>query len=395
MSTASTIQAAEWALTNGRVVTPDRVLDGGHVVIADGRIGEVGIGGAEANVPTLDVDGRLLLPGFVDLHGDDFERYRFPRTDAEVDVETALLSCDLANVAAGITTKFHAVAFEDVPHERRSVELANEAIEAIEAADGLLGFNRVNARCELGDDRAVEAVFGAIDREIVGLVSLMNHLPDCGQFDDLAQFERRYHDGDPATKREADRLRQRRRRITTDGGDESTRRVIRAAQAANVPVASHDDEDVIEIDALADLDVSISEYPVTMAAAKRAVERNMTTAMGAPNLVRGGSLWGNLSAPAAIREGVVDVLCTDYHPASLLEAIFVDTGESLPDRVARVTTAPADAVGLDDRGRIEPGARADIVVVDPSQPPRVQHAVVDGTEVYRRGPTPSSHDPHR
>ncbi len=387
MSAASTIHAAEWVLTNGRVVTPDRVIENGHIVIADGRIDEIGIGGVERDVPTFDVDGRLLLPGFVDLHGDDLERYRFPRSDAEVEIETALLSCDLANIAAGITTKFHAVAFEDVPDEHRSVELANEAVTAITAADGLLGHNRVNARCELGDDRAVEAVFGAIDREVVGLVSLMNHLPNCGQFDDLAQFERRYHDGDPATKREADRLRRRRRRISTDGGDERPRRLIRAARTANIPVASHDDEDPAEIDALAELDVSISEYPVTMAAAKRAVERGLTTAMGAPNLVRGGSLWGNLSAPEAIREDVVDVLCTDYHPASLLEAIFVDTGEPLPDRVSRVTAAPADAVGLDDRGRLETGARADIVVVDPSAPPRVQHAIVDGEEVFRRRPT--------
>ncbi|WP_235271305.1 amidohydrolase family protein [Halorubrum saccharovorum] len=105
--------------------------------------------------------------------------------------------------------------------------------------------------------------------------------------------------------------------------------------------------------------------------------------MGAPNLVRGGSLWDNLGARDAIDDGLVDVLCADYHPPSLLAAPFVDTGEPLSTRVNRVTRNPAEAAGLDDRGRIEPGARADLIVVDPNGTPTVDRAFVAGTEAIR------------
>ncbi len=108
--------------------------------------------------------------------------------------------------------------------------------------------------------------------------------------------------------------------------------------------------------------------------------------MGAPNLVRGESQWGNLRTADAIEAGVVDALVADYHPPSLLAAVFIDTGEPLPERVARVTAAPATAAGLTDRGRIEPGARADLVVVDPEPTPTVTAAVVDGRPAYRADP---------
>lgn len=387
MSIEPPISSTQLAIANARVVTPDRVIPDGHVHVDGDRIAAVEAGPVSATVPTIDAGGRLLLPGLVDLHGDELERHRFPREEASVDVQTALHSCDRANVAAGITTKFHAVAYENAPHDNRSVTLATDVIAALETATGLLADNQVNARCELGDDRAVDAVVEALDHEVVGLASLMNHLPNCGQFDGVEQFQRRYTDGGRATTDAADRIRQQRRRVATAPVDDATQRVVSAARSAGVPVASHDDESTDEIDAMAAMDVSISEYPVTMAAARRAAERDMTTAMGAPNLVRGGSLWDNLSAAEAIGSGLVDVLCSDYHPASLLETVFVETGESLPRRVERVTAAPAAAVGLDDRGRLEPGARADLVLVDSSPPPSVHRAFVAGDEAYRASST--------
>jgi alpha-D-ribose 1-methylphosphonate 5-triphosphate diphosphatase len=105
--------------------------------------------------------------------------------------------------------------------------------------------------------------------------------------------------------------------------------------------------------------------------------------MGAPNLIRGGSQWGNLATADAIEAAVVDALVADYHPQSLLAAPFVDTGEPLPERVARVTRNPADAVGLEDRGRLVPGARADLIVVDAEPTPTVQRAIRRGRDVYR------------
>ena len=370
------------AITNARVVTPERVLTDGYVIIDGERIVDVGTGRVRSSEATIDVGGRLVLPGLVDLHGDEYERHLFPREGARIDPGTALVACDRANVAAGITTKYHAVAFEDGPGEERSVALAEEVIDDLVALDGLLADNRVHARCELCEDRAVEGVLEAIDRGVVDLVSLMNHLPDSGQFDDVTQFNRRYADRASGSPSDTERTITR-RRVALPEVDGRAHRVIRAARAAGIDIATHDDEDEGQVEAMWRRGVSISEYPVTMAAARRAAELGMVTTMGAPNLVRGGSLWGNLSASDAIQAGVVDVLCTDYHPPSLLASVFEETGEPLPERVARVTRTPADVVGLDDRGRIEPGARADLVVADPSAPPQVQRVYVGGTEVYQ------------
>ena len=160
-------------------------------------------------------------------------------------------------------------------------------------------------------------------------------------------------------------------------------RVVERANDAGVVTASHDDEDPQEVERLSERGVDIAEYPITLETAKRANELGMTTVMGAPNLVRGESQWGNLTSMATIDADVLDVLCVDYHPPSLLAAPFVETGEPLPKRVARVTKNPADAVGLTDRGRVEVGARADLVLVDTAETPTVSRAFVEGRDVYK------------
>jgi alpha-D-ribose 1-methylphosphonate 5-triphosphate diphosphatase len=372
-------------ITNARVVTTDRVIEDGHVLIEGDRIAAVGRGPGPASDQSVDAAGRLVVPGFIDLHGDDLEHYRRPREGASVDLERALVDCDRANVAAGITTKFHAVAFENAPTECRSAASARDVTDAISSVEELLGDNRVNARCELGDDGTVAAVREVLDREVVGLVSLMNHLPGGAQFEDDEQFRRRYGPRGTDGHRDVESLRPARRPVSSESPDPATRRLVTAARSAGVPVASHDDESAAAVDEMARLGVTISEFPTTLAAARRATERGLVTAMGAPNLCRGGSLWENLSAAVALEKGSLDALCTDYRPSSLLEAAFAEASEGLPARLARITKAPADALGLTDRGRIEPGARADLVVVDPS-PPRVRRVFLAGEQAYQVDP---------
>lgn len=380
-------------IENARVVTPTEVVDPGCVVVEDGRIcavvedgtrSSVDAEGSVDSVPAerIDADRQLVLPGLVDLHGDDIERHLFPRSEAQAPMTSAFTACDRANVAAGITTKFHAIAFENAPDERRSVDLSQELVAAIENAPAgtQLLDHRVHARCELGDEGAIEAVRKLVENERTGLVSLMNHLPGEGQFEDWQAFSQRYLDGAP----EAEQHQVLQHRQRTDGAiGENVLQLVEAARETGTPVASHDDGQSSDVERADAHGISISEYPVTMEAARHAASLGMITVMGSPNLVRGESLWGNLSASAAIDAGIVDVLCSDYRPASMLESIFVDTGESLPVRVARVTERPADVVGLDDRGRITEGARADLILVDREEQPTVSRALVDGREVYR------------
>lgn len=375
-------------LRNGRVVTPNGVIPDGHVVFADDRIVRVGEAPPEPlpRTTVVDADGRVVLPGLVDLHGDDIEQHRAPRSGARVDAQSAVLSADRANAMAGVTTKFHAIAFEDDGGDARSIDEAETLVRAVSAASDTLADNRVHVRADLSRE-SVEAVERVVtgDGVDVDLLSVMRHVPGEGQFDEEA-FEQHYAEDRNLPSEAVDRLSESRTAPSPVERDDLIARVADLAAATDVPLASHDDETAAAVDRMADHGAAISEYPLTVEAAERATDRGMTTAMGAPNLVRGESLWGNLSARAAVRAGVVDALCSDYHPPSLLAATFVETDESLSTRVNRVTRNPAEAAGFHDRGRLEVGARADVIVVDPAPTPSVERVFVAGSEVLRAGP---------
>ncbi|MDZ5810223.1 alpha-D-ribose 1-methylphosphonate 5-triphosphate diphosphatase [Halorubrum sp. AD140] len=374
-------------IRNGRVVTPTGVIEDGRVVVVDDRIAQVGEATAVPlpRATVVDADGRVVVPGFVDIHGDDIERHRSPRAGARVDVRSALATADRANALVGVTTKFHAIAFEDDASDGRSIDEAETIARAVSNADDTLADNRVHVRSDLSHDSvdAVERVVssGEVD---VDLLSVMHHAPGDGQFDET-EFERHYMEDRNWPPEKVERVIEAREELSVSTKRDLVARVAELAAGAGVPLASHDDETAAAVDRMFECEASISEYPLTMEAARRATDRGMTTVMGAPNLVRGGSLWDNLSARSAVDADVVDVLCSDYHPPSLLAAPFVETGEPLSARVNRVTRNPAEAVGLHDRGRLEPGARADVVVVDPSPIPSVERVLVAGDEVLRAG----------
>ncbi|TQQ79311.1 alpha-D-ribose 1-methylphosphonate 5-triphosphate diphosphatase [Halonotius terrestris] len=372
-------------IRHARVVTPTTVIEDGHVVITGNRIAAVGPtpGRELPRTTTIDAEGRTLMPGLIDLHGDDIEGHREPRAGAEIPLPTALTAADRANLCNGVTTKFHAVAFEDAPDDGRSIEAATALATELDDEEYTLGDNRLHARCELTAG-SVDAVEDLSETAAIDLLSVMHHAPGTGQYD-AESFERHYiEDRNWPADSVAAAARSRASMAEADREARITR-LADLADRLDCPLASHDDESPAEVDRMADHGATISEYPLTLDAIQRAADRDLTTVMGAPNLLRGGSLWDNLSVVDAIDAGCVDVLCADYHPPSLLAAPFVDTGEPLPTRVNRVTRNPAEVVGLSDRGRIAVGARADLVVVEPEPTPTVELVVVDGTEVLNVG----------
>jgi alpha-D-ribose 1-methylphosphonate 5-triphosphate diphosphatase len=379
----STVQtaASTVAIVGGRLVTPDAVVEGG-VRIENSRIADIGDVDTDAET-VIDAENRLVLPGLIDLHGDDIETHLYPRSGARMEIPLALASADRANIAAGITTKFHAISFEEDDESNRSPELASELTRAIAATDELLVDHRLHARCEVTQQRCVDAVLDVIASGDPDLVSVMSHIPGKGQFRDIESFREYYEQSADHSVEKAQEIIDERMDLSMATLRERVDRVLTQAHDAGAMTASHDDEDPTEVERLAESGVDIAEYPITLETARRATERGMTTAMGAPNLVRGESQWGNLATADAIDAGVVDALVADYHPPSLLAAAFVDTGESLPTRIERVSAAPADAVGLTDRGRIDVGARADLLVVDREPTPTVTNALVAGKPVYR------------
>jgi alpha-D-ribose 1-methylphosphonate 5-triphosphate diphosphatase len=377
------------AINEAKIVTPDGVFEG-SVVIEEGRIAGLSRE-PERTGETLDAAGRFVLPGMVDLHCDAVEKQLSPRPSVEFSAELAFLEMDRAFAASGITTGFHGLSFME--GRGRSMERALGLCSVIrDAASDSLARHELHLRCELPQRESVEIVESVLSTGGVRLVSIMDHTPGQGQFRDLEWF-RRYWIEDRGRSEEQVSA------AIAEASAESGRppssfldrieRVSKAASRNGAILASHDDDSPEKVETLAEEGVSISEFPVDAATARRAKELGISVSMGAPNVVRGGSSGGNLSAVEAVRLGLADTLVSDYHPPSMLLAAFALANRKvlpLHEATKLVSSGPANAAGLADRGTIEPGKAADLLVVgERLSLPTIAHTVVDGTCVVSVG----------
>jgi alpha-D-ribose 1-methylphosphonate 5-triphosphate diphosphatase len=361
--------ATETVLTNGRIVTPEDALPG-TVVIRDGIIADVDAG-VSAVSGAIDLDGDFLVPGLIDLHTDNLEKHIEPRPGVRWPTLAALTSHDRQLAAAGITTVFDSlyVAGSENPKDKGRAEALVMAIEALEFAqdDGLMMADHLlHLRCELGWEATVDFLSNHIDNPLVRLVSVMDHTPGQRQWRDIdkwRQFNSRKFTPDELTEilgnRRADQERHAAR---------NRHAVVTLCKERSLPVASHDDTTVDHVDEAFSEGVSISEFPCTEDAARRARDLGLATVMGAPNVVKGGSHSGNVAAGTLAEAGLLDGLASDYVPVSMIEGAFLlheRHAMPLPDAIATVTANPARMVGMEDRGAIRVGLRADLVRVHP------------------------------
>lgn len=152
----------------------------------------------------------------------------------------------------------------------------------------------------------------------------------------------------------------------------------------NIALASHDDATHEHVRESHQLGSVIAEFPTTFEAAEASRTHGMNVLMGAPNIVRGGSHSGNVAASALASLGLLDILSSDYYPASLLDAAFRVAADennrfTLPQAIRLVTKNPATALNLHDRGEIAEGKRADLVLVHR----KGEHIHID--HVWRQG----------
>lgn len=394
--------------TNGEIVTPDRVISGGSVLIENGIVAEVSERAYAAGASTIDLRGRLLMPGLICLHNDAVETEINPRPTANHDPDFALLQLDRKLAAAGITTQFHAISFLEMTGGTRTIDFAIMVCEAIERfrASGLAVIDHNTLfRLEIRTPGAYEALQRRLELSSIPLISVDDHAPGRGQLrnlDDFRLFLRTL--GKNASEEEieqkvAELLAEAER--TQPFADENLRQLgalvgERTATGSPLLLKSHDDDSPERVDQMYELGCRVSEFPTTVAAAKRARELGMTIEVGAPNALRGRSLLpSNASALELYDLGLVDVFLADYYAPALLASLFRIASRPGADLAAVTrcfTLNPATSVGLNDRGAIEPGRRADLIVVEPAGAfQMVSASFVAGWPAYTSGlPLPVS-----
>lgn len=353
---------------NARIVTASEVIEGA-VLLRDGLIADIAPGSV-ARTDT-DLDGAYLLPGLVELHTDHLESHYRPRPGVAWPAIGALLAHDAQIAAAGITTVFDALragAFDsEAGGLRRANDQLSQAIADARAANMLRADHRIHLRCELPCPDTYDTAEQLVEEGLVELLSVMDHTPGERQFVSLDKFREYYLGKNIMT---ADRLEVfigERREMNILHSDRNRRAIVNLALAKGLKLASHDDATLEHVaEAIAD-GVTISEFPTTEQAARAAHESGLSVLMGAPNLVRGGSHSGNIPTADVAKAGCLDLMSSDYVPASLLHAAFALPRNapdiSLPEAVNVVSRNPARVIGLDDRGEIALGKRADLIEV--------------------------------
>jgi alpha-D-ribose 1-methylphosphonate 5-triphosphate diphosphatase len=356
----------ETLLTNARLVLGDSVLEG-SIVLHDELIGTIDAGRSGA-ASALDMEGDFLIPGVVDVHTDNLERQVQPRSNARWPSRSAMLAHDAQCAVAGVTTVFDALCIGDLGFDKERIKTFQDGVvdlDALADADLLKSEHFLHLRCEV-PARDVLTLFDPVaTHPRVRMISLMDHSPGVGQYADMAFYRAlRRRDGTPDDYIERRIIELQDQRANLRGPNR--RALLDRVAGRNVAIASHDDRTEEEVAENARDGIRIAEFPVTMAAAKAAKAHGMTVIAGAPNIVRGGSHSGNVSAADLVHVGAVDAFASDYVPASLVEAAFLcvdQIGITLADAIALITDRPAQMAHLHDRGRLASGLRADLVRV--------------------------------
>jgi alpha-D-ribose 1-methylphosphonate 5-triphosphate diphosphatase len=358
-------------IKNARVVTRDEEFIG-VVQTENGVIKDVARGTTSAP-DAEDWRGDYLVPGFVELHTDNLEKHLAPRPGVMWNVDAAFVIHDAQVAAAGITTVFDSLAIGSrTDAGLRGSETHREAVSALDrlGEEKLLRADHfLHLRCEVGTEDVIDLFNEFGEHPLLRLASVMDHTPGQRQWQDPAKW-RQYQErngkwSDEKMEAALIELSDLQARFS----DVHRRRIVERCSELGVAVASHDDTLVEHVEEAVRDGIAISEFPTTMAAASAARQHGLATVMGAPNIVRGGSHSGNVSALQLAKEGLLDILSSDYVPSSLMMAAFQlvrDAGWSLPRAIATVSLAPAKSVGLNDRGAIETGLRADMVRVGES-----------------------------
>lgn len=386
-----------YTITNGRIVTEESILDGFDLIIRGDRIERIAPTGQMARaegVEVIDAAGGFVTPGFIDLHSDYIEHMAAPRPTSLMNFRLALMEAEKELIAHGITTMYHSLGLFN--HSEYGHNLIREP-ENVRKFVGLIDEmhhnlhlvrHRFHARFEIDNLAEVANVKTYLLENKVHLLSFMDHTPGQGQYRDLEVYRNTVKGYSNVTDEDIQAYigrHQSKEKLTIEG----IRELADLAQKQGVAIASHDDDSLAKLDLVRSFGATISEFPITLEVARKAKALRMHTMAGAPNVLLGGSHSGNLSAAEAIKQGCIDILCSDYYPAGMLHAVFdmhTKHGMDLVDMFKLVTINPATAVKLDDElGSICEGKKADLLIIEQIGPdfPVLTGVFVDGKLIQR------------
>jgi alpha-D-ribose 1-methylphosphonate 5-triphosphate diphosphatase len=374
-------------ITGAKVLTGDDLVETG-VLTNDGVIAEIGSDcGAKS---TIDADGLLLLPGIVDVHGDAFERQMMPRPGVDFALDIALSDTDRQVVANGITTVFHGVTWSWEPG-LRGPENARNLLAAIDTLRPQLAADtRYHLRFETFNFDAEPEARGWLDEHKIDALAFNDHMlkadyatkppPKLGTMIDRTGLSR-----EDFFKLIAS-LRSRSEEVP-----DLIARLAKSANASGIPLISHDDSSPEQRQWFRALGCRVCEFPTNIETAQNAIDGGDQIVFGAPNIVRGKSHMGWVNARDMVARGLCSILASDYfYPAPLVAAFRLAETNVLPLAKAwdLISGTPARAMNLEDRGRIAPKMRADLILIDAAIPgrPRVVAVLVAGQIVYLTEP---------
>ncbi|TLV23401.1 alpha-D-ribose 1-methylphosphonate 5-triphosphate diphosphatase [Klebsiella indica] len=372
-------------INNVKLVLENEVVNG-SLEVRDGNIYTFAASQSRL-AAAIDGEGGWLLPGLIELHTDNLDKFFSPRPKVDWPAHSAMSSHDALMIASGITTVLDAVAIGDVRDGGDRLENLEKMINAVEETQKR-GLNRaehrLHLRCELPHHTTLPLFEKLVGREPVSLVSLMDHSPGQRQYADRSKYRDYYQGKYHLSHAEMDQFEEEQMALAATWSQPNRQSIAAICRERHIALASHDDATPEHVAESHQLGSVIAEFPTTLAAAEASRQHGMCVLMGAPNIVRGGSHSGNVAAHHLATRGLLDILSSDYYPASLLDAAFRVADDdanafTLAQAIRLVSSNPAQAVGLHDRGTIAEGKRADLVLARR----RGEHIHIDN--VWRQG----------
>lgn len=373
--------ALEVTFTGADVLHPDGLYRADTVSVGDGVIQ------ARAMARQVDLSGFLVLPGIIDVHGDGFERHLAPRRGAMNEMDQGVITAEAELAANGISTAVLA-QFHSWEGGLRAPAYAERVFAAMAAVRGQVATDlmaQLRFETHMLEDYA--ALPELIARYDLPYVVFNDHLPHAK----LAAGKKPPRLVGQALKAarnpEVHLAMMQEMHARRDEVPAALDVLCATLGARGVRMGSHDDQTAADRARWRGRGVRISEFPETQEAAEAARDGGDHIILGAPNVVRGGSHNGNVSALDLIAMGLCDALASDYHyPSPRRAALLLERSGvlDLAGAWALVSSGPARVLGLSDRGTLGPGQRGDLVILE-ADSKRVAATLSGGCVSYMNG----------